>query len=91
MIEPIVERAILDTVVNIGQLSAAEIRQLDRAVERGWLSKGKGGPYPILKTVWAVRGFDFVADRQREIDFHMEIDRIEKVRKSPLCGLGVLR
>lgn len=70
-----------ETVCDIGQLTSREIRQLDKAVERGWLSKGKGGPYPIMKTMWALRGFDFAADRQREIDYHMEIARIEKARK----------
>ena len=37
----IVKRAIVDHVTNIGQLSKQEVRELDAAVRKGYLSKGK--------------------------------------------------
>lgn len=67
----IVRRAMVETVTDIGQLSKPETYQLSKYVKRGWLSKGKGGPFPKLKTVYACPGFDFEQDRQREIDAHM--------------------
>lgn len=63
IITPTVKRALLETVTDIGQLTAQEKRELTRAVKAGYLSKGKGGPYPIVKTVYAGPGFDFAADR----------------------------
>lgn len=60
----IVQRALVHTITNMGQLSHAEKLQLEYAVRHGWLSKGKGGPFPILKTVYACPGFDFAADRE---------------------------
>lgn len=68
MITEIVKRAMFQTVTNIGQLSDKEVRELNRAVKAGLLQKGKGGPFPILKTVYAVPSFDIAADRQREIN-----------------------
>lgn len=65
----IIERAMLHTITDIGQLTSEETRELNKAVKKGWLSKGKGGPFPILKTVYALPGFDFVADRQREVAY----------------------
>lgn len=68
----IVKRAMVYTVTNIGQLSADEMRELKRAVRKGWLSMGKGGPFPILKTVYAHPGFDFAADRAHYVcEFQM--------------------
>jgi len=46
-------------IVNIGQLSQADITTLESFVRRGWLSKGQGGPYPALKTVYARPGYSF--------------------------------
>lgn len=60
----IVKRALVETVTDIGQLTTQEKRELARAVKAGYLSKGKGGPYPVLKTVYAHPGFDFAADRE---------------------------
>ena len=56
---------------DIGQLSAIEKRGLILLQRKGWIVKGLGGPYPALKTTYAVRGFDFEADRQREVALHM--------------------
>lgn len=67
MIEPIVRRALVDTITDIGQLTPKEKRTLNRAVKRGTLAKGKGGPFPILKTVYAFPGFDFAAARAQHI------------------------
>ena len=63
--EAIIERALLETVTNIGQLSPADIKYLNNAVKLGILAKGKGGTYPVIKTVWGPPGMDFVADRRR--------------------------
>lgn len=63
----IVKRALTQTVTNIGQLSHQEQLDLEYAVRHGWLSKGKGGPFPILKTVYAHPGFGFASDRERSI------------------------
>jgi hypothetical protein len=72
MLTEIVKRALTETVTNIGQLSATEQRELNTAVRHGVLSRGKGGPFPILKTVYAHPGFDFEADRKHYIDEAMK-------------------
>lgn len=64
----IVKRALVKTVVDLGQLSVVERRELNRAVVKGFLCKGKGGPYPILKTVYAHPSFDFAGDRFAAIE-----------------------
>lgn len=63
----IVKRALTETVTDIGQLSHQEKLDLNYAVRHAWLEKGKGGPFPILKTVYAHKGFDFSADRAAHI------------------------
>ena len=78
MIPEIVKRALVETVCDIEQLSKSELYQLNKAVKRGWLSKGKGGPYPKLKTVYAYPTFDFIADREREVAEAMAIADMEK-------------
>lgn len=60
---PIIKRALVETVTNIGQISHQDRLDLEYAVRKGWLSKGKGGPYPMLKTVYAHPGFNFEASR----------------------------
>src|SRR6478735_11507057 len=74
----IVKRALVETVTDIGQLSKSDLYQLNKYVKRGWLSRGKGGPYPILKTVYACPGFDFAASRERYIEAAMAAYEIEK-------------
>ena len=74
----IVKRAMVETVVDIGQLSASEKYQLNKAVKRGWLAKGKAGPFPVLKTVYAVPTFDFAASRERYVAEAMRIADIER-------------
>jgi|HubBroStandDraft_6_1064221.scaffolds.fasta_scaffold1213083_1 hypothetical protein len=75
--QTIVERALEHTVADIGQLTPEEHRELSKAVKNGMLSKGKGGPYPVVKTVYARRGFDFAAARQLHIDYAMYLDSLD--------------
>lgn len=63
----IVERALADPVTDIGQLTRTERAALRRYVQRGCLARGQGGPYPSLKTVYAVPGYDFVGERRRTL------------------------
>jgi len=63
MIPEIVKRAMTQTVTDIGQLTAEEVRTLNRHVKKGYLSKGKGGGFPAIKTVWAVPGYNFAQAR----------------------------
>ena len=74
----IVERAMVETVTSIGQLTHRETLELERAVRHNYLSKGKGGPYPVLKTVYAHPGFDFEADRRFYVDRAMRMADLEK-------------
>jgi hypothetical protein len=67
-IPAIVRRALTETVCDIGQLSAADKRTLNSYIKRGYLAKGKGGPFPRLKTIYAVSTFDFSADRERWVE-----------------------
>lgn len=74
----IVKRVMVGTVTDIGQLSKSEIYQLNKYVKKGWLSRGKGGPFPILKTVYACPGFDFEASREQYVAAAMAAYDIEK-------------
>lgn len=78
---PLILRAIRQPIACIGQFSDKERRELDRAVKKGWLSKGKGGPFPIIKTVYAHPGFDFSADRQSSIDEMMDLYHMDQKRR----------
>lgn len=64
---PIVLRALVETVTDMGQLTNLERKSFARAVRAGILAKGKGGPFPILKTVYAHAGFDFAGRRREKI------------------------
>ena len=81
-IPPIVKRAMLDTVTDIGQLTAQELNQLTQAVRKGYIAKGRGGPYPALKTVYALPGFDFAENRRQWIEFMMSLPN-PPPRKAP--------
>lgn len=70
--------ALARTITDIGQFTPAQLRKLNSFVKKGWLSKGKGGPFPALKTVYAHPGFDFDADRQRHIDHAMYLAGLDK-------------
>lgn len=73
----IVKRAMKETVTSIGQITPAEKLELNRAIRAGYLVKGKGGPFPMVKTVYAVPTFDFALARQMHVAFAMEISSIE--------------
>lgn len=77
----IVKRALVETVTDIGQLTPVNKRELERAVRRGYLSKGRGGPYPAIKTVYALPGFDFAADRALIVAEMMELAHIDAVTR----------
>ena len=79
-IPAIVQRAMVDTVTDIGQLTTEEIKVLNKYVKLGYLSKGKGGCFPIIKTVWACPTFDFQKQRNDAIDFLMKLADFHKTR-----------
>ena len=80
-----INQALTETLPDIGQIDGPTKAALDRLVKQGYLSKGKGGPFPALKTVYAVAGYDFIADRNREVELAMMIceidDRLREQRK----------
>lgn len=84
----IVKRALVETVTNVGQLSPQEQRALNAYVKRGWLSKGQGGPFPRLKTVYAHPGYDFAAWRERYVKHAMALAALdrENARQRQLQG-----
>lgn len=84
----IVRRALVETVCDIGQLSRSEIYQLNKYVRKGWLSRGKGGPFPILKTVYACPGFDFNASRERYVSHLMTLVKLDQIARGKCCGCG---
>ena len=63
-----INQALTETLPDIGQIDKPTKAALSRLVKQGLLSKGKGGPFPALKTVYAVAGFDFDADRKQHVD-----------------------
>jgi hypothetical protein len=87
--QTIVERALEHTVTDIGRLTPEEQRELSKAVKAGVLSKGKGGPYPVVKTVYARRGFDFAADRQLHIDYAMYLNSLDPTSAARRCATVV--
>lgn len=73
----LIHLALTSTITDIGQLTNAQKRFLNRAVKRGWLAKGRGGPFPAIKTVYAHPGFDFDGERERHVEYMkrlMEMD-----------------
>jgi hypothetical protein len=83
----IVKRALLETVVDIGQLTAEDKNSLRQAVKSGLLSKGKGGGYPAIKTVYARPGYDFGGERAKAINWMMAmayLDECNRQRRSTL-------
>jgi hypothetical protein len=85
VITPIVARALAETVLNVGQLSHTETLELKRAVRHGVLVKGRGGPYPNLKTVFAAPGYDFAAEREKEIAFSMLLHTLHQMGQYDVC------
>jgi hypothetical protein len=78
---PIVKRAMLHTIIDVGQLTQQEHNELAAAVKLGYLVQGKGGPFPVLKTVYALPGFDFAAARREQVaQLFAEIAELEDSR-----------
>jgi hypothetical protein len=67
MIPQIVKQAMRAPITNIGQLSKADLATLETYVRKGWLSKGQGGHYPAIKTVYACPGYPFEEMREAAI------------------------
>jgi hypothetical protein len=67
----IIQRAINKTITDIGQLTDEEKKVLENYVKSGVLDKAKGGGFPKLKTVYAIKGFDFNKDREYQLS-HLE-------------------
>jgi hypothetical protein len=67
---PIVQRALgrEQHVVNIGQLSSEEKHALEKAVKDVILKKGKGGGYPVLKTVYSHPDYDIEGEHKKSIE-----------------------
>jgi hypothetical protein len=52
-------------VVNIGQLSKKQVRELNKKVKRGLLVKGKDYNYPRPKTAWTDEYYiNFIPDKE---------------------------
>lgn len=78
-IPDIVKRAALHTITDIGQITPQDKRQLNKYIKLGMLTKGKGGPYPRLKIVYAIKGHDFISERKEWIKEVIRISDYEKV------------
>jgi len=78
-IPEIVKRAMLNPITDIGQLNKEEKRPLEKFVKMGVLIKGKGGPFPALKTVYAITGYNIAAARKRNIEEMLKIQNYENV------------
>lgn len=76
----IVQRAMVETVTDLGQFSHQERLDLEYAVRKGWLCKGQGGPFPKLKTVYACPGFDFAGSRAELVAEMMLFHAIDRAR-----------
>ena len=81
----IVERALKEGhVTDLGQLTDEEVKALKAAVKRGVLKKGKGGGFPVLKTVYAHPDFDIQGQHAAELsrlDHAAAMDSVVRVMK----------
>ena len=77
MLPDIIIRALRHTVTDIGQLTADEKKALNKYTKLGILDKGKGGPFPTPKTVYAIPGFDFATDRAEQVNHILHIANME--------------
>jgi hypothetical protein len=82
---PIVQRALTEGhVTDIGQLTDEEKKALKAAVKNGVLKKGKGGGFPVPKTVYAPPAFDIVGHHAAELahlDHAAAMDSVVRVMK----------
>jgi len=79
-IPEIVQRAMVGSVTDIGQLTTEDIKILNKYVKLGYLSKGKGGCFPIIKTIWACPTFDFQKQRDEAVAYMMQLAELDKTR-----------
>ena len=98
--DQIVERALRETITNIGQLGSVAIHALNGAVKAGVLVRDRGGPFPALKTVWAAPGYDFAGERAKaeaemqraaRIDFAAYTLRVARARAGLPSSMGESR
>ena len=82
---PIVQRALEEGhVTDLGQLTDEEKKALKAAVKTGVLKKGKGGGFPVLKTVYAPPAFDIEGHHAAELahlDQAAAMDSVVRVMK----------
>jgi hypothetical protein len=82
---PIVQRALTEGhVTDLGQLTSEEKKALKAAVRTGVLKKGKGGGFPVLKTVYAPPAFDIEGHHAAELahlDRAAVMDSVVRVMK----------
>lgn len=82
---PIVQRALTEGhVTDLGQLTDEEKKALNAAVKNGVLKKGKGGGFPVLKTVYAPPAFDIEGHHAAELahlDHAAVMDSVVRVMK----------
>ena len=82
---PIVQRALTEGhVTDLGQLTDEEKKALKAAVRTGVLKKGKGGGFPVLKTVYAPPTFDIEGHHAAELahlDRAAAMDSVVRVMK----------
>jgi hypothetical protein len=65
----IVARALRESVVDVGQLSVQQRKELSAAVKAGVLQKGKGGGFSVLKTVFAAPGVNLLHQREDSLGY----------------------
>ena len=80
-IPEIVKRAMLHPITDIGQLTAQDKKHLQKYVKMNVLIKERGGPFPQLKTVYALIGHDIALDRKESIAEMMRIVKYESSLK----------
>jgi hypothetical protein len=78
--EDFINYALRHPLSDIGQLDRPTRAALNRLVKKGVLSKGKGGPYIIEKTVYAPAGFDFAANRRAHIEHLKRLSELDRAR-----------
>ena len=79
-------RVIAETITDIGQITPEQKKELNWLVSKGVLVKGQGGPYPKLKTVYAIKGFDFKADREAAIKEQLKYNDRDQEHQRKLTG-----
>ena len=82
----LVQRALDETVTDMGRFSKTEKAVLENAVKRGVLVKGKGGPFPVEKTLYAKPGYDFATERTAAIKESLKFPKNETVEPPPETG-----